>query len=89
MKQREDWFEGNLDLDPERLVFIDETWTSTNMARTHGRCTRGERLRAGVPRGHWKTTTFVGGLRRPGRGLKSSSRVVMAGYVSADSRDRS
>ena len=41
-----------LDLDPERLVFIDETWTSTKMARTHGRCARGERLRASVPHGH-------------------------------------
>jgi transposase len=33
------------------------------MARTHGRCARGERLRVGVPHGHWKTTTFVAGLR--------------------------
>ena len=56
------WFDGQLDLDPERLVFIDETWASTNMARRYGRCRRGERLRAGVPHGHWKTTTFVGGL---------------------------
>ena len=32
------------------------------MARRHGRCPRGERLRAGVPHGHWKTTTFVGAL---------------------------
>ena len=30
------------------------------MARRHGRCPRGERLRVGVPHGHWKTTTFVG-----------------------------
>jgi transposase len=44
------------------LVFIDETWASTNMARRHGRCRRGERLRVGVPHGHWKTTTFVGAL---------------------------
>lgn len=36
------------------------------MARRHGRCRRGERLRAGVPHGHWKTTTFVAGLRRSG-----------------------
>jgi transposase len=43
-------------------VFIDETWAKTNMARTHGRAPRGERLRVGVPHGHWKTTTFVGGL---------------------------
>jgi transposase len=44
------------------LVFIDETWASTNMARRHGRCRRGDRLRVGVPHGHWKTTTFVGAL---------------------------
>jgi hypothetical protein len=56
------WFDGQLDLDPERLVFIDETWASTNMARRNGRCLRGKRLRVGVPHGHWKTTTFVGGL---------------------------
>jgi transposase len=66
LKRREDWFEGQLDLDPERLVFIDETWASTKMARTHGRCRRGERLRVGVPHGHWKTTTFVAGLTMRG-----------------------
>jgi transposase len=66
VERRWAWFEGQLDLDPERLVFIDETWASTNMARRHGRCRRGERLRAGVPHGHWKTTTFVAGLRRTG-----------------------
>jgi transposase len=66
VKRREDWFEGQLDLAPERLVFIDETWAKTNMARTHGRAPRGERLRMSVPHGHWKTTTFVGALRIDG-----------------------
>ena len=66
LKRREEWFEGQLDLDPERLVFIDETWASTNMARRHGRCRRGKRLRSSVPHGHWKTTTFIAGLRRSG-----------------------
>jgi transposase len=47
-------------------VFIDETWTSTNMARLRGRAAKGERLRAGIPHGHWKTTTFVAGLRYDG-----------------------
>jgi transposase len=47
-------------------VFIDETWASTRMVRTHGRALRGERLRAPVPHGHWKTTTFVGALRNTG-----------------------
>ena len=66
LKRRGDWFDGQLDLDPERLVVIDETWASTNMARRHGRCRRGERLRSGVPHGHWKTTTLIAGLRRTG-----------------------
>ena len=66
MKRREDWFDGQLDLDPEHLVFIDETWASTNMARTRGRAPKGERLRASIPHGHWKTTTFVAGLRLTG-----------------------
>jgi transposase len=66
VERREDWFEGQLDLDPERLVFIDETWASTNMARRYGRAPRGERLRVSVPHGHWKTTTFVAGLRLTG-----------------------
>jgi len=66
LKRREAWFEGQLDLDPERLVFIDETWASTNMARLRGRAPKGERLRAAIPHGHWKTTTFVAGLRLTG-----------------------
>jgi len=51
---------------PERLVFVDETWASTKMARSHGRCPRGERLRMSVPHGHWKTTTVIAGLRATG-----------------------
>ena len=66
LKKRQRWFERQLDLDPERLVFIDETWAKTNMARLRGRAPRGERLRAGIPLGHWKTTTFVAGLRLTG-----------------------
>jgi transposase len=47
-------------------VFIDETGASTKMARLYGRCARGQRLRVGLPHGHWKTTTFVAGLRLSG-----------------------
>jgi transposase len=36
------------------------------MARTRGRAPRGERLRSSIPHGHWKTTTFVAGLRLSG-----------------------
>lgn len=63
---REAWFEAQPDLDPARLVFIDETGASTKMARLRGRCLRGERLRSGIPHGHWETTTFVAGLRLGG-----------------------
>ncbi|WP_156804368.1 IS630 family transposase, partial [Sphingomonas sp. ATCC 31555] len=66
LKQRRDWFDGQVDLEPEHLVFIDETWTATNMTRSHGRCARGERLRMGYPHGHRKTTTLVAGLRMTG-----------------------
>ena len=51
---------------PGRLVFVDETWTKTNMARQRGRCMRGERLKALVPFGHWNTQTFIAGLRCSG-----------------------
>lgn len=50
----------------ERLVFIDETWATTNMTRRYGRSRRGKRLVASVPHGHWKTTTFIGALRADG-----------------------
>jgi transposase len=63
---REVWFDGQLDLDPERLVFIDETGASTKMARLRGRARRGERCCAAIPHGHWKTTTFTAGLRLGG-----------------------
>lgn len=63
---REAWFEGQLDLDPAKLVFIDETGASTKMARIRGRAKRGQRCRAAVPHGHWKTTTFTAGLRLNG-----------------------
>jgi transposase len=53
-------------LDPDHLVFIDETWAATNMARRYGRAARGLRLLAPVPHGHWKVTTLVAGLRRSG-----------------------
>ncbi len=63
---RERWFEGQLDLDPEKLIFIDETGASTKMARLRGRAKRGKRCRAAIPHGHWKTTTFTAGLRLAG-----------------------
>ena len=60
------WKEAQPGLDPEKLVFIDETGASTKMTRQRGRCPVGERLVCKTPWGHWKTTTFVGGLRASG-----------------------
>jgi transposase len=64
--RRQAWFDAQPDLDPKRLVFIDETGASTKMARLRGRAPRGERCRAPVPHGHWQTTTFTGALRLSG-----------------------
>ena len=50
-------------IDPSRLVFIDETWVKTNMAPLRGWGPRGKRLKAYAPYGHWKTLTFIAGLR--------------------------
>ena len=49
-----------------RLVFLDETWAKTNMTRLYGRSLRGTRLVGTAPYGHWKTTTFLAGLRHHG-----------------------
>ncbi len=49
--------------DPERLVFIDETWAKTNMTRTHGWSMRGRPLNAKAPFGRWRTMTFIAALR--------------------------
>ncbi len=54
------------DADPGRLIFIDETWTKTNMVRLYGWAERGERLVGAVPHGHWNTSTFIAGLRQGG-----------------------
>jgi hypothetical protein len=53
-------------MDPARFVFLDETGTATNLTRRDGRCPSDQRLSAAVPHGHWRTTTFVAGLRQSG-----------------------
>lgn len=62
-KERAEWKENQLALDVKRLIFIDETGASTNMTRLRGRAPIGERCVSPVPHGHWKTTTFIAGLR--------------------------
>jgi transposase len=66
MEARERWFEGQLDLDPDRVVFLDETAAATNMVRRYGRAPRGQRCRIAVPHGHYKTTTVTAALRASG-----------------------
>ena len=63
-RRRAQWAKRQRTIDPERLVFIDETWTKTNMEPLRGWAPQGERLVAKVPHGHWKTMTFVASLRR-------------------------
>jgi transposase len=60
---RQQWKAGQPGLDASKLVFIDETGTNTKMVRTRGRCRTDRRLIGTAPWGHWKTTTFVAGLR--------------------------
>jgi transposase len=66
MAARQVWLEGQDELEIERLFFIDECGTNTKMARTRGRSRRGERCRAAIPHGHWKTTTLVAALTTSG-----------------------
>src|SRR3984893_5542294 len=56
---RKEWHSSQPDLNPERLVFLDETGEKTNMVRLYGRAPRGQRLFAPVPYGHSLTTTFL------------------------------
>ena len=67
-------------LNPDRLVFIDETWAKTNMTRPRGRAPKGERLLASVPHGHWKTTTFLAALRCTGL----TARLVVDGAINGE-----
>jgi len=61
--RRQRWRSWQANLDPKRLVFIDETWIKTNMAPLRGWGPKGERVRGFTPHGHWRTLTFLGALR--------------------------
>jgi len=63
---RRQWKNDQTKLDPTKLVFVDETGASTQMARLYGRAKRGRRVVSAIPWGHWKTVTFVAGLRLDG-----------------------
>jgi hypothetical protein len=63
---RAEWRENQPTLETGKLIFIDETWTKTNMVRLYGWADAGRRLVDAVPHGHWKTSTFIAGLRQDG-----------------------
>src|SRR5215207_2135528 len=60
---RQAWHAEQPCLPMGRLVFVDETWASTNMTPIRGRSRKGTRCIGHAPYGHWKTTTFICGLR--------------------------
>ena len=62
-RRRAQWLRYRHRIDPSRLVFIDETWTKTNMAPLRGWAPRSERLKARVPHRRWNTMTFLAALR--------------------------
>lgn len=64
--RRKLWRAAQPFVDPSTLVFLDESGVNTKMTRLYGRAPRGERLRSKVPFGHWKTLTFIAGLRLTG-----------------------
>jgi transposase len=62
-RRRGQWMKYQDRVDAGRLVFIDETWSRTDMAPLRGWAPRGSRLVAKVPHGRWKTMTFLAALR--------------------------
>jgi transposase len=65
-QRREQWHAAQSQIDPGKVVFIDETWAKTNMTRRYGRSPLGTRLVEKAPCGRWQTTTFLGALRATG-----------------------
>lgn len=63
---RDLWRAAQAGLDFTRLVFIDETGTTTSMVRTHGWGRKGRPLLGKAPHGHWMTSTFIAGLQHDG-----------------------
>ncbi|MGO4339967.1 transposase [Labrys sp. KB_33_2] len=64
--RRKLWQAAQPFIDPDKLVFLDETGINTKMTRHYGWAPVGERCRDSAPFGHWKTMTFIAGLRQTG-----------------------
>jgi transposase len=65
-ERRENWPAEIGDTPVEKLVFVDESHASTDMAREYGWGQRGERVTGFVPQGHYKTQTMLAGIRLSG-----------------------
>ena len=65
-QRRQAWREQVSQLDPQRLVFLDESGVTTQMTRRYGRAPRGERIREATPAGHWNTLTLLGAMTQQG-----------------------
>jgi transposase len=60
------WQQETSQIDPSRLIFLDESGVTTEMTRRYGRAARGERVAEGTPAGHWRTLTVLGAIRMSG-----------------------
>lgn len=80
-KARRDWGKRQVIMraNPERLIFLDETGTDTNMTRSHGRCPKGRRLKGSAPFRRWGNQTLIAGL---------SSEGIVAPWVISGAMDR-
>jgi len=64
--KREAWRKDTSEIDPAKMIFLDESGVTTEMTRRYGRTTGGQRVDEGVPAGHWKTLTILGAIRLSG-----------------------
>jgi transposase len=64
--RRQAWWAAVSQIDPQRLVFQDESGATTEMTRRYGRAPRGERVSEGTPAGHWRTLTLLGAMSTRG-----------------------
>ena len=63
-------------IDPERLIFLDESGVTTQMTRLYARCQGGRRIHEGAPQGHWKVLTTLGAMSL--RGMVASMTIESA-----------
>lgn len=67
MQARREEYQKELEqIDPKKLIFLDESGATTKMTRTHGRAPEGKRVYDSVPNGHWNVTTMVGAISLTG-----------------------